>query len=281
MFFPILPGVEAITDRQPPTYNGVPIYDVDIESTGRPWTQPGEDIGDYFNYGFTEETWLMYCAEIRQNKPPKQNDQGFSFSLPDSNEINDIKTETLSVENMDSELQSHTNKKTHDEIDKQDRIIQQFTSTAPLMQPPQMKSNIQIQITPPQTSSSFTFGSSSLQQPIIPPQVITTPLLQQDPIQTQQITIHPQIITQSAHNINTSPDDKNPTSRSQQSQQSIPSSDQRPPPSSSSHHHEHQHESRHESSHKTSSSHLSHTSSHRHDRGHDKDKDKDKDRKKK
>lgn len=34
----------------------------------KPWTEPGADITDYFNYGFTEDTWRMYCRrqfEIR------------------------------------------------------------------------------------------------------------------------------------------------------------------------------------------------------------------------
>lgn len=29
----------------------------------RPWTQPGADINQWFNFGFTEETWLGYCTE--------------------------------------------------------------------------------------------------------------------------------------------------------------------------------------------------------------------------
>ena len=27
----------------------------------KPWRQPGADISDYFNYGFDEETWKLYC----------------------------------------------------------------------------------------------------------------------------------------------------------------------------------------------------------------------------
>ncbi|KAL3315672.1 hypothetical protein Ciccas_005693 [Cichlidogyrus casuarinus] len=29
------------------------------------WKKPGADITDYFNYGFTEETWLRYCEKQR------------------------------------------------------------------------------------------------------------------------------------------------------------------------------------------------------------------------
>ncbi|KAF5141671.1 polyadenylation factor i complex subunit fip1 [Vairimorpha ceranae] len=27
----------------------------------KPWNKPGEDITDYFNYGFNETTWKEYC----------------------------------------------------------------------------------------------------------------------------------------------------------------------------------------------------------------------------
>ncbi len=32
----------------------------------KPWRKPGADITDYFNYGFTEDTWNIYCE--RQKK---------------------------------------------------------------------------------------------------------------------------------------------------------------------------------------------------------------------
>ncbi|XP_074599262.1 uncharacterized protein LOC141853720 [Brevipalpus obovatus] len=49
------------------TYNGQPIYDLNLDSMeDKPWRKPGADITDYFNYGFTEETWKIYCE--RQKK---------------------------------------------------------------------------------------------------------------------------------------------------------------------------------------------------------------------
>ena len=30
------------------------------------WIFLGSDIGDYFNYGFTEETWAQYCDRQRR-----------------------------------------------------------------------------------------------------------------------------------------------------------------------------------------------------------------------
>lgn len=44
--------------------DGVPTYDYDIESINveeRPWRKPGADLTDYFNYGFNEDTWKVYC----------------------------------------------------------------------------------------------------------------------------------------------------------------------------------------------------------------------------
>jgi hypothetical protein len=29
----------------------------------KPWRNPGSNLADYFNYGFNEETWRMYCAK--------------------------------------------------------------------------------------------------------------------------------------------------------------------------------------------------------------------------
>ena len=34
----------------------------------RPWTLPGADISDWFNYGFDEETWKLYCQKQIQQR---------------------------------------------------------------------------------------------------------------------------------------------------------------------------------------------------------------------
>jgi len=48
--------------------NGQPIYefDMDAEQDEKAWRKPGADISDYFNYGFTEETWKQYCEKQRR-----------------------------------------------------------------------------------------------------------------------------------------------------------------------------------------------------------------------
>ena len=43
------------------TVNGQTAVEVDLDSLDdKPWKKPGADITDYFNYGFTEETWAAY-----------------------------------------------------------------------------------------------------------------------------------------------------------------------------------------------------------------------------
>lgn len=56
------------------TINGQPATEVDLESMeDKPWRKPGADITDYFNYGFTEETWAAY---INRQKMLRTNESG-------------------------------------------------------------------------------------------------------------------------------------------------------------------------------------------------------------
>lgn len=34
----------------------------------RPWNKPGADISDFFNYGFSEQTWKVYCRKQRKKR---------------------------------------------------------------------------------------------------------------------------------------------------------------------------------------------------------------------
>ena len=44
-------------------------FDYDPEMMkDKPWLRPGANIADYFNYGFTEQTWKKYCELQRQNR---------------------------------------------------------------------------------------------------------------------------------------------------------------------------------------------------------------------
>lgn len=44
------------------TINGVPATEYNLDSLeDKPWRKPGADITDYFNYGFSEDTWRAYC----------------------------------------------------------------------------------------------------------------------------------------------------------------------------------------------------------------------------
>ncbi|XP_042564929.1 pre-mRNA 3'-end-processing factor FIP1-like, partial [Clupea harengus] len=47
--------------------NGTPLLEVDVESFDeKPWKKPGADLTDYFNYGFNEESWKIYCDKQRR-----------------------------------------------------------------------------------------------------------------------------------------------------------------------------------------------------------------------
>lgn len=49
------------------TIDGVSIYDVNLDQLEeKPWRKPGADITDYFNYGFNEDTWKLYCERQRK-----------------------------------------------------------------------------------------------------------------------------------------------------------------------------------------------------------------------
>lgn len=43
------------------------VYDLEIgKLTEKPWLDAKADMSDYFNYGFTEETWKLYCERQKQ-----------------------------------------------------------------------------------------------------------------------------------------------------------------------------------------------------------------------
>lgn len=49
--------------------NDVPTFEYDLQELkdeDKPWRKPGADITDYFNYGFTEETWIAYCMKQKR-----------------------------------------------------------------------------------------------------------------------------------------------------------------------------------------------------------------------
>lgn len=42
-------------------------YTVDCDNLSeKPWNKPGEDITDYFNYGFNESTWKEYLEKQKR-----------------------------------------------------------------------------------------------------------------------------------------------------------------------------------------------------------------------
>ncbi|ODV88992.1 hypothetical protein CANCADRAFT_45469 [Tortispora caseinolytica NRRL Y-17796] len=62
-------------------YNGVPITEVPIELLEeKPWRRPGADVSDYFNYGFDEFTWQLYC-ENQDSRRAQYDPQVIMMSL--------------------------------------------------------------------------------------------------------------------------------------------------------------------------------------------------------
>ncbi|KAF5398896.1 Pre-mRNA 3'-end-processing factor FIP1 [Paragonimus heterotremus] len=57
---------QGIELDDPGDIHGVPTIEFNLSTLGeedKPWKRPGADITDYFNYGFTEETWVQYCEK--------------------------------------------------------------------------------------------------------------------------------------------------------------------------------------------------------------------------
>ncbi|KAJ9087873.1 cleavage polyadenylation factor subunit fip1, variant 3 [Entomophthora muscae] len=48
-------------------YDGEPLFDIQLEDFDeKPWRKPGADLTDYFNYGFDERSWMLYCQRQQQ-----------------------------------------------------------------------------------------------------------------------------------------------------------------------------------------------------------------------
>ena len=64
---------------------------VDIDSLqDKPWQRPDSDLTDYFNYGFTENTWRLYCKkqqEVRLEQNLQSKIKVFDSSQPDTSDM--------------------------------------------------------------------------------------------------------------------------------------------------------------------------------------------------
>jgi hypothetical protein len=45
----------------------------EVKDEDKPWRKPGADITDYFNYGFTEESWIAYCMKQKRIRAENSN----------------------------------------------------------------------------------------------------------------------------------------------------------------------------------------------------------------
>ncbi|XP_075690441.1 uncharacterized protein LOC142658718 [Rhinoderma darwinii] len=58
---------KGIDFSAPGCINGLPVLEVDLDSfEEKPWRKPGADLSDYFNYGFNEATWKVYCEKQKR-----------------------------------------------------------------------------------------------------------------------------------------------------------------------------------------------------------------------
>ncbi|KAJ3142986.1 pre-mRNA 3-end-processing factor fip1l1 [Geranomyces variabilis] len=55
-------------------FDGIELCNLDLDTLEeKPWRRPGADISDFFNYGFNEQTWKLYCEKqkrAREDFPP-------------------------------------------------------------------------------------------------------------------------------------------------------------------------------------------------------------------
>ena len=61
--------VKGVDLDAPGLINDQPTYEydlIDVKDEDKPWRKPGADITDFFNYGFTEETWIAYCMKQKR-----------------------------------------------------------------------------------------------------------------------------------------------------------------------------------------------------------------------
>ncbi|PVV01031.1 hypothetical protein BB560_004567 [Smittium megazygosporum] len=77
-----------------PNIEDVLIYDYDLGvGAEKPWLKPGADITDYFNFGFTEQTWKLYCVKqkVLREKFNPSNIKNLPESLSSHPEISILK----------------------------------------------------------------------------------------------------------------------------------------------------------------------------------------------
>lgn len=78
-------------------------FDVNIEELDEhPWRQPYTDISDYFNYGFNEATWILYCEKqlrlrMAEGAGPTANNNAVEATNLDSTTTQAATTATSSI----------------------------------------------------------------------------------------------------------------------------------------------------------------------------------------
>jgi len=60
--------VKGIDLNAPGNINGVAVIDYNLNEDEKPWMLPGADQSDYFNYGFNESSWNIYCDKQKSQR---------------------------------------------------------------------------------------------------------------------------------------------------------------------------------------------------------------------
>jgi len=115
------------------------IFDLDIDSfEDKPWEKAGADITDYFNYGFTEETWKAYCQKQIQLR--LENSMQGKIKVYESK--TDTKKETPTTLNLtSSQDKPYTNKPKEKLMNKPQNKQINYENRINLNQPPTPISN--------------------------------------------------------------------------------------------------------------------------------------------
>ncbi|KAI7727910.1 hypothetical protein M8C21_005645, partial [Ambrosia artemisiifolia] len=84
------------------------ILDVNIDVfEQKPWKHPGADITDYFNFGFNEDSWKLYCNQVDEYRHRGPVSSGAPPSEPaQSTEVETRKGQAIQVEDSIFERQS-------------------------------------------------------------------------------------------------------------------------------------------------------------------------------
>lgn len=69
----------------PALIDGIPINEISLDDIpgDKPWRKPGAIPSDFFNYGFDEFTWTLYCDKLKKGVTPNSVGPGSNMGVSD------------------------------------------------------------------------------------------------------------------------------------------------------------------------------------------------------